>query len=92
MPALGNFTFHGFGGPSSARPDETTLEPLMTLPPWGESAGMFGTMLGWPLNQRSAPAASLAPVTGWPTGIAKEGRSSPLGTKITSPKPVAHLK
>ncbi len=50
-------------------------------------------MLGWPLNQRSAPAASLAPVTGCPgTGVAKEGSCSPLGTKMTSPKPVAHLK
>ena len=88
MPAFGNFTTHGFGGPSSARPLPTTFEPSMTVPPCGMIAAGLGANAGWPLNHMSLPAASLAPETGASGfGTAKPGVFWPLGTKIVSPKP-----
>ena len=91
MPALVKRTFHGFIGPSKEKPEPTTLLPSITLPPCGDRASMLGAKLGWPLNHMSAPASSLAPAT-VPAGMANDGASCPSGTKITSPKPVVHLK
>ena len=88
MPALGNVTTHGFGGPSRAMPLPTAFVPSMTLPPEGMITAGLGARAGWPLNHMSAPAASLAPETGASGfGIANAGAFSPLGTKIVSPKP-----
>ena len=88
VPAFGNFTTHGFGGPSSARPLPTSLEPSMTVPPCGMIASGLGANAGRPLNHMSLPAASLAPETGAAGfGTANDGVFSPLGTKIVSPKP-----
>jgi hypothetical protein len=72
---------------------EAGLPPSIVVPPCGESAGMFGDRFGWPLNHMSFPAASLAPAMGLSgRGAAIEGIAWPFGTKITSPKPVVHLK
>ncbi len=55
---------------------------------------MFGERFAWPLNHIGGlPAASLASATSLSgRGAPIEGRSCPFGTKITSPKPVVHLK
>jgi hypothetical protein len=54
---------------------------------------MLGEMFGWPLNHMALPAASLASAMSLSgRGTPSDGRSWPLGTKITSPKPVVHLK
>jgi hypothetical protein len=48
----------------------------------------LGETFGRPLNHMSWPAASLAPAIGEPGfGMPKAGTSSPLGTKMVSPKP-----
>src|SRR5215216_3668226 len=88
VPAFGNFTTHGSGGPSSARPLPTTFEPSMTSPPCGMIAAGLGAKAGWPLNHMSLPAASLAPETGASgLGAANAEAFVPFGRKIVSPKP-----
>ena len=88
LPAFGNVTTHGSGGPSRASPLPTTFEPSMTVPPCGMIAAGLGANAGWPLNHMSAPAASLAPETGASrSGSANAGAFWPFGTKIVSPKP-----
>ncbi len=59
----------------------------MVLPPVGPRTCGLGARLGWPLNQKSAPAASLAPDTAPPapagSGTNSAGGVVPFGAKRT---------
>jgi hypothetical protein len=60
--------------------------PSIVLSPLGPKTCGLGPKIGWPLNQKSAPAASLKPDASGP-GTTNGGAPSPFGTDRTLWKP-----
>src|SRR3954452_20741274 len=86
VPCLVNFTLNGFGGPPGS-PEPTRFEPTNVWPPAGAAASGLMPTLGLPLNQKSAPAASLTPATGLLGSGRNRPGALPLGASVTVWKP-----